>query len=251
MVTSKYSRSDNRLPAALPPSGRERLLAGCEQIELRSAEVLCRTGQRIEQVYFPIDSVVSLVTTLADGPHMEVGMVGYEGMVGASLILGVDTSPQDAVVQGAGIAWRMSAQAFHRHLDQNIELRRLLNRYMYVLMGQLAQTTACSHYHLVRPRLACWLLMTRDRARSNEFHLTQQFLAHMLGVRRVGVTNAASSMREHGLIDYRRGAVTILDRAGLERASCVCYRRANEIYEFAMGTPRPNAARRRRAGHGL
>ena len=224
------------------------MLTACERVELRSAQVLCRTGQRIEQVYFPIDSIVSLITTLADGPRMEVGIVGYEGMVGTSLILGVNTSPQDAVVQGAGIAWRMGAAAFQRHIGQSAELRRLLNRYMYVMMGQLAQTTACSHYHLVRPRLACWLLMTRDRARSNEFHLTQQFLAQMLGVRRVGVTNAASSMREQGLIDYRRGAVTILDSAGLELAACVCYRQANEIYERAMGASWPKPGQRRRTG---
>lgn len=244
MATFKQSAGENRLLAALPRLGRQRLLADCEQIELRVADVLYRAGERIRHVHFPIDSIISSIVTLGDGARLEVGLVGHEGMLGASVVLGVDTSAQHVVVQGAGTAWRMTVPAFQGHFRDSAELRRMLNCYVYVLMGQLAQTTACSHYHLVRARLARWLLMTRDRARCNQFDLTQEFLSHLLGVRRVGITKAASSLREQGLIEYRRGAISILDVPGLELASCACYRGANDIYERSLGASRPRAPNR-------
>lgn len=257
MVTFKQSTGENRLLETLPGRGRLRLLAGCEQVELRAAEVICSSGERMKHVYFPTDGIISLVTTLGDGSRLEVGSIGHEGMLGSSLILGVNTSAQHAIVQRAGAAWRLPASTFHWHLQKNINLRRLLSCYVYVLMGQLAQTTACSHYHQVRARLARRLLMSRDQARGNEFQVTQEFLAHMLGVRRVGITNAANSLREEGLIDYRRGAITILNGAALEQASCACYQGANDMYERAFGAmsaPRPrrsDQASTRRAAHKL
>ncbi|HEY0687261.1 MAG TPA: Crp/Fnr family transcriptional regulator [Steroidobacter sp.] len=236
---------------------RQRLTADFERVELCSADVICGSCERIRHVYFPTDGIISLVTTLRDGSRLEVGSIGHEGMLGSSLILGVDTSAQHAIVQRSGTAWRLGAAVFQRHLRKSFALRRLLNCYMYVLMGQLAQTTACSHYHQVRARLARRLLMNRDQVRGNQFHVTQEFLAHMLGVRRVGVTNAANALREEGLIDYRRGAITILDGAALELASCACYRGANEMYERALGSlssPRPRRADQaatRRTAHKL
>ena len=234
MATSKQGGGENRLLAALPRRGRQHFLASCDQVELGFADVLCESGERIRHVYFPTESFISLVTALEDGARLEVGIVGDEGMLGTSLILGVGTSPQHAVVQGAGAAWRMNVPAFQRHYRQNAELRRRLNRYVYVLMSQLAQTAACTRYHRVEARLARWLLMTGDRAHSDQFHLTHQFLAYMLGVRRVGITTAASSLQEQGLIDYSRGAIIIRDRAGLEQASCLCYRGGNEMYERTL-----------------
>lgn len=192
-------------------------------------------------MYFPTESFISLVTALDDGARLEVGIVGDEGMLGTSLILGVNSSPQHALVQGAGAALRMSAATFARHYRQDAELRQRLSRYVYVLMRQLAQTAACASYHLVAARLARWLLMSRDRAHRDQFHLTHEFLAYMLGVRRAGVTYAASSLQEQGLIDYSRGAITILDSAGLEKASCACYRGGNEMYERALGSRRAAA----------
>lgn len=236
MVSFRQSASENRLVDKLAGPDRQRLLADSEQVELCAAEVICRSGERLRHVYFPTEGIISLVTSLRDGSRLEVGSIGHEGMLGSSLVLGVDTSAQHAMVQRSGMAWRLGASVFQQHLRKNITLRRLLNCYVYVLMGQLAQTTACSHYHQVRARLARRLLMTRDQARGNEFHVTQEFLAHMLGVRRVGVTNAANSLREEGLIDYRRGAITILDGAALELASCACYRGANDMYERALGS---------------
>ena len=245
LATFKQSAGENRLLSTLSERSRQRLLEGCEPVELRSAETVCRSGERMTHVYFPTDGIIALVITLGDGSRLEIGSIGHEGMLGSSLILGVDTSAQHAEVQRAGAAWRLGASAFHRHLREDIELRRLLNCYVYVLMGQLAQTTACSHYHQVRARLARWLLMTRDQARGNQFQVTQEFLARMLGVRRVGITNAANSLRAEGLIDYRRGAITILNGLALERMSCACYREGNDMYQRALGSLQPAPQSRR------
>jgi CRP-like cAMP-binding protein len=242
VTVSKRAVAENRLLAGLPDRRRQLFLASCDRIELGFAEVVCRPGDRIREVYFPTDSFISLVTALDDGARLEVGIVGDEGMLGTSLVLGVNISPQHAVVQGAGGALRMSAAVFCRHCEQSEPLREVLSRYIHVLMGQLAQTAACTSYHVVEARLARWLLMSRDRAHSNQFHLTHEFLAYMLGVRRVGITQAASSLQTRGLISYDRGEITILDGAGLEKASCRCYRRANEMYEQTLHSHR----RRRR-----
>lgn len=246
MTTPKHLSSENRLLAALSGRSRQRVLASCEQVELGFADVLCTADEPIRHVYFPTASFISLVTALEDGARLEVGIVGDEGMLGTSLILGVDTSPQHALVQGAGAALRMSAPAFQRHYRQNADLRQQLNRYIYVLIRQLAQTAACTRYHVVEARLARWLLMSRDRAHRDQFRLTHEFLAYMLGVRRAGVTRAASSLQKQGLIDYSRGAITILDGAGLEKASCACYREGNAMYQQTLGSPR-SARHRRRA----
>lgn len=235
LVRIKQNASDNRLVATLSAPQRRRVFADCEQVDLRSAQTICAAGERMRHVYFPTEGIISLVTSLADGSRLEVGSIGYEGMLGSSLVLGVETAAQHAIVQRSGSAWRISTGAFQRLLRSSAALRELLNCYTYVLIGQLAQTTACSHYHRVRARLARRLLMNRDQARGNQFDVTQEFLAHLLGVRRVGITSAANSLREEGLIDYRRGTVTILDGAALELASCSCYQEANDMYERALG----------------
>jgi CRP-like cAMP-binding protein len=157
-------------------------------------------------------------------------MVGREGMVGAQLALGVVTAPLRALVQGSGAAWRIATKAFQAELVRSAALQRSLNRYLYVLMGQLATSAACLRYHLIGPRLARWLLMTQDRAHSDTFHVTQEFLAYMLGVRRVGVTAAAGALQRSGLITYTRGELTVLDRAGLEAAACSCYASDRQTY---------------------
>ncbi len=214
----------NSLLAALPHAEYQYLLTGLEPVTLSFGEALYAPGAPIRHVYFPIDSFVSLQTT-ADGRHaLEVGLIGHEGMVGIPLALGIDVSPMRALVQGAGTAMRMEAASFRKELAQSMPLQSLLYRYTHALMAQVAQTAACNNFHAVKARLARWLLMTRDRARSDEFHLTHELLAEMLGIRRVGVTNAAGALQKRKLISYRRGHIRILDCRGLEAAACGCFR---------------------------
>lgn len=233
----------NRLLAALPRHDRERLLACCERVELVFGQILCEPEGPIRHVYFPLTGFISLLSVVDGRTRLEVGLIGNEGMLGMSLLMGVKLSPLRALVQGSGSALRMNAAAFARELDAGPALRRLLNRYLYVLIAQLAQTAPCMRFHLLDARLARWLLMTADRAHSSEFHLTHELLAQMLGVRRVGVTNGASLLQKKKLIGYSRGNIRILDRAGLEAASCGCYRRDKAGYERILGTPQKAAAR--------
>ncbi len=221
--TSKREPIANRVLAALPRLAYESLKSGLEAVTLNFGEILYEPGQVIQKVYFPSNSLVSLLTLVDDHSALEVGMVGREGMVGMSLTLGSTVSPVRALVQGAGTALQMSASRFLKEFKRNPPLQRGLYRYLNALMAQITQTAACNRFHQVEGRLARWLLMTSDRVRSDKFELTQEFLAHMLGVRRVGVTEAASALQKQKLIEYRRGHITILDHPGLEAASCACY----------------------------
>ncbi|MDD2800567.1 MAG: Crp/Fnr family transcriptional regulator [Methylococcales bacterium] len=228
-------QATNHLLDALPPKDCSQLLSKCEHIELKFAEVLCRPGERISHVYFPTGSFVSLVTPMDGNAGLEVGLIGNEGMLGITLVLGVDVAPFHALVQGAGPALRMTASAFLSELGQSATLQQKLKQYLYVSMRQLAQTAACTRFHVVEARLARWLLMTQDRAHSNYFHVTHVFLAYILGVRRVGITKAANALQKRKLISYQRGNITIIDRAGLEAASCACYRADKESYAHILG----------------
>ena len=225
----------NRLLAALPRKDRLRFLEGCETVDLAFGEVLAEPGERIRHGYFPTAGFISLISPIDDSPCLEVGMVGDEGMCGVSLILGVEISPQRFLVQGAGQTLRMKAASFRRELELSTALQSLLKRYLYVIMSQLAQAAACTRYHLVEARLARWLLMTHDRARSDQFHITHEFLAYMLGIRRTGITKAATALQQRQLITYSRGNIAILDRVGLEAASCSCYAADLASYARVMG----------------
>jgi CRP-like cAMP-binding protein len=232
---STRSTAGNQLLAGLPQLLRRRLQGRFEPVELRLAEVLSTSGERMRYVYFPTHSFVSLIAPLNGHVGLEVGLVGDEGMVGISLMLGVEVAPVTALVQGAGPAWRMEATGFLRELGRSPPLRQILNRYLYVTLTQLAQTAACTRFHLVEARLARWLLMTRDRAHADEFYITHAFLSHMLGVRRAGITRAAVALRKRNLIDYSRGMLTVVDGNGLERAACSCYTTLKNDYTRILG----------------
>lgn len=224
------SSPQNHLIEQLPRKDRVRLLAVSEPVVLVLADVLANSGKPTRHVYFPTDGFISLVASIDDKPGVEVGMVGREGMLGAQLVLGVTTAPLHALVQGSGTAWRISALAFRLELEHSAALRRGLERYIYVLMSELASAAACLRFHMIGPRLARWLLMSQDRSHSDCFHVTHEFLAYMLGVRRVGVTAAAGGLQRGGLIAYHRGEVTVLDRKGLEAAACSCYAQGQRTY---------------------
>ena len=225
--------SSNRMPiankilASLSRAEYLRVLPHLESVTLAFGEVLFEPGDQIKHVYFPNDSLVSLLTLVDQHLALEVGMVGREGMVGNAVALGIDVSPVRAMVQGAGTALQMRAASFRKELRQSRSLQHEVHLYTHLLMGQIAQTAACNRFHVIEARLARWLLMTRDRVGSNYFRLTQEFLGHMLGVRRVGVTKAAHALKQRKLIDYNRGEISIIDGHRLEDASCSCYKMVN------------------------
>jgi CRP-like cAMP-binding protein len=230
------SEKGNQLLARLAPRLRRPLLEHFESVELRSEQVLWMPGERMRYVFFPTQGFVSLIVPLDGHAGLEVGLVGDEGMVGISSLLGIAVSPMHALVQGAGTALRMEAAPFINEIKRSPPLQQILNRYLHVTLTQLAQNAACTRFHLVEARLARWLLMTRDRAHSEEFAITHEFLSHMLGVRRAGVTRAAGSLRKRKLIHYNRGVLTIVDRQGLEQAACSCYKTSRNDYVQALGS---------------
>jgi CRP-like cAMP-binding protein len=224
----------NCLLDALPAIDRRRELARFDNVELVFADVLYNVGETLDHVYFPLGCFISLIVPIDDS-SLEVGLVGSEGMFGIPLALGVSVSPVHAVVQGAGSALRMGAASFRRELRRSLALQRTIGRYAFVRASQLAQMAGCTRFHVIEARRARWLLMTQDRAHADSFHITQNFLAAMLGVRRVGVTKAASSLQSRNLIRYSRGQMTVLDRPGLEAASCGCYDKDRKSYARILG----------------
>ena len=214
----------NRLLGDLPHRARQDIRQECELVDLAFGDVLHDRGQRIRDVYFPTGSFIALAATVDGHASLDVALVGSEGMLGWPLVMGVEISPLRARVLGSGGAWRMQAGHFRRVLATTPSLRQRLDLYLNLQLAQFAQTSVCTCFHMLEARLAYWLLMTHDRAHSDHFHLTHALLAGMLGVRRSGVTTAAGSLQGRQLIRYSRGDITILDREGLERASCECYR---------------------------
>lgn len=207
----------NRLIDGLPRKDRLALLALCEPSDLALAEVLCEPGKALRYAYVPTDSFVSLISLIDGSPGVEVGMIGDEGMLGAQLALGVTKAPLHGLVQGAGSAWRISATDLRRQLARSESLQATLDSYLSVLMVRMATAAACLRFHEIGPRLARWLLMSQDRAHSDQFQVTQEFLAYMLGVRRVGITAAAGALQQRRLVSYRRGDVMVIDRKALRR----------------------------------
>ena len=221
----------NRLLDRLAEDERTRLLASCEEVHLAFAEILAEPGAQVPHVLFPTGSFISLLAPIGRKEVLEVAITGNEGMYGMPAALGVGTSPVRALVQGAGAAWRIETARFGRELEGSPGLRACVDGYAHVLMSQVIHTAGCNRFHRIEQRVARWLLVTSDRSHSSTFSMTQAFLAYMLGVRRVGITEAAVRLQRRGLIDYTRGEIVIVDREGLERVACTCYRSDLRVYE--------------------
>lgn len=224
----------NQMLATLPREEYQRLLAGLEPVTLGSGDVLHEPGELIRQIYFPNEGLlVSLLTLVENHGALEIGLVGSEGVVGLPLAQGIGTSSVRAVAQGTGTAMRMESSHFREALETCPALQRALHRYTHALIAQITQTAACNHFHQVEARLARWLLTASDRLQSDPLRFTHEGLADLLGVRRVGITVAASALQQQRLIQYSRGNITILDREGLKASACECYQKIKDIFDRA------------------
>jgi CRP-like cAMP-binding protein len=226
----------NWLLAALPEDDFSRVSSDTEKVSLVVREVIYEPGQRIEHVYFPTSGVVSLLITTQDGSAVEIATVGNEGVVGMPVFLGAETSPIRAISQIPGTALRMPVAAFKRIVEAAGPARDAIRRYSQALLNQISQSVACNHLHSVEERMCRWLLMCHDRVGADDFPLSHEFLAQMLGVRRPSVTIAAGILQKAGLVSYRRGHITILDRDALEDGACECYRVVRDAYDRLLGT---------------
>jgi CRP-like cAMP-binding protein len=224
----------NNLLNFLPKVERQWFLENCTPVELVFGETLRSAEEVIKYVYFPLTGFISLLIEVFDKDSLEMGLIGNEGMRGATLSIGNIKAPMKSIVQGSGIALRMDAKTFILQISSNLVVRKLIHNYLYVLMLQLAQTGACNKFHDIKQRLARWLLMAQDRAHSDNLQLTHQFLAKMLGVRRSAVTITAGYLRKQGIISYNRGQINILSRSGLEKISCQCYFTSVDAYQKTL-----------------
>ena len=234
-LAGRLAPETNLLLSRLTVRHQRRFAALCDVVPLSFGQVLATADGRIRHVYFPIRGFVSLIVGTAPEASLEVGLIGIEGMLGATVALDVTTSPLLAVVQGDGLALRMSVATFRAELEGCAELHALMMRYCFVILRQCGQAAACAHYHAVPARLARWMLMTLDRTKGKDLQLTQDFLSQMLGVRRVGITLAASALKAAKLISYQRGAISILNRSGLESVACACYEIDRRTYRRVLG----------------
>lgn len=221
----------NKLLSILPQPVYDRLATGLEVVTLSLGAVIYESGEHLSHVYFPIDSIVSLLYVTEDGNSVEISVVGNEGVVGIALFMGGDSVPNRAVVQSEGLSYRLRSALLQQEFSNSGDFQHLLLRYTMALLTQMAQTAVCNRHHTVDQQLCRWLLLSLDRLPSNVLNMTQELIANMLGVRREGVTEAAGKLQKDGLIEYKRGCITILDRAGLEARVCECYQVVKDEYE--------------------
>lgn len=223
MSAKRVNPPVNRLLKLLSPDELQLVHERGEVVDLAFGDILCEYGQIPRFVYFPMNGLISLVINIDEEAPLELAMIGWEGMLGATRVLGVSEAPVKAVVEGTGSAVRLTVSAFGQLSRDGTQLQAIVQRYLFVLMAQLTRTAGCTHFHEVSNRLARWLLMTHDRSPGDSFYLTQQFLSEILGIQRSAVSIAASALQQSELINYSRGYITILNRKGLERVACSCY----------------------------
>ena len=214
---------DNHILDALPDEERERLFPHLSFVSMPLGKVLYESGESLKHIYFPTDSIVSLLYVMKDGASAEIAVVGNEGAIGVALLMGGETTPSRAIVQSAGSAFRLEGKRLKLEFNRHGQMLHVLLRYTQSLITQMAQTAVCNRHHSVNQQLCRWLLLSLDRLPSNELKMTQELIANMLGVRREGVTAAAGELQRAGVIRYARGKITVLDRAKLEQLSCECY----------------------------
>jgi CRP-like cAMP-binding protein len=231
MITKSPDLSGNRLLARLSSGNQTELQRDLQLVPLKFAEVLYEAHARISYAYFPVRGLLSAIIVMEDGSGIEAATVGNEGMLGLPALISAGTSPYRVIVQGAGEAFRIKSGVLKKRLEANSSLRLLFDLYQSVFLAQVSQSVACNGLHQILPRCCRWLLQTHDRMRADEFALTQEFLSIMLGVRRASVAEVLKSLSDLGLIQIGRAKITILDRAGLQRKSCECYRAINREYE--------------------
>jgi CRP-like cAMP-binding protein len=224
----------NTLIDALPRAARKRLLSICERVDLVSGHLVSGSDSLARHVYFPTGSILSLMTSSKDSPVLEIGMVGSEGMLGLQVVLAVGSVPLQANVRGTGTAWRVATEPFNRELAGSRALQQSLNCYLQVTLLQFTSEARCVRFHQIDQRLARWLLMTHDRTHADSFNVTQAHIAHLMGVRRVGIAKAAGAFQRMGIISYARGVLTIVNRKALESLSCSCYATAQKNYARFM-----------------
>lgn len=223
MPAKRVNPPANRLLKLLSPDAQQLVLDNGEIVDLALGDLLCEHNQTPRHVYFPMSGLISLVVNIDEEAPFELAMIGWEGMLGATRILGVSEAPMQAVVEATGNAVRLTVSAFEQLSQDGTQLQSIVKRYLFMLMTQISRTAGCTHFHEVSNRLARWLLMTHDRSSGDSFYLTQQYLSEVLGVQRSAVSIAASALQQRYLINYSRGDITILDRKGLERVACSCY----------------------------
>jgi len=224
-------KPSNRLLAAIPKTEFKILSAKMETVPLVFGKPIYEAGAAIKRIYFPESGIISLLSAVDKDSTLEVGIVGSEGLTGVSVFLGVDVSPNRALVQGAGSARTMTPRDFLAACKSSEKLSQAVRRFIHTLLTQISQSAVCNRYHVIEDRLSRWLLMTHDRMRSDEFQITQEFLSNMLGVRREAVNKAAGDLQRRGLISYKRGHLTVIDRPALEAAACPCYKLIKQDYD--------------------
>lgn len=242
MLGPYLSTARNHLLAALSAEEQERIYPHLQLVPLLLGEVLYESGDVLRHVYFPTDSIVSLLYVLADGASAEISVVGNEGLIGIALFMGGETTPNRAIVQSAGHAYRLIAQLLKDEFHRNGGMQLLLLRYTQALITQMAQTAVCNRHHSVDQQLCRWLLLSLDRLSTNQLTMTQELIANMLGVRREGVTEAAGKLQKLGVIEYSRGQITVLDRPHLEQLCCECYSVVKKESDRLLARPHPNPA---------
>lgn len=227
--------SKNNLINLLPKKLQELVLSKAEIVDLSLSQTICVFEKPVTSLYFPIDGFISITQSMDAHPPIEIGMIGREGMLGSEVLLGGMTNPFGAIVQGAGSAWKMDVIDFLSNIKKIPEFQAIANTYLAVRINQLGLSAACEHFHEIGPRLAKWLLMSQDRAHSPTFLMTHEFIALMLGVRRVGITTTAADFRRRGLIQYHRGEMQVLNRTALKAEACSCYQKNRKIYSSFIG----------------